>query len=59
MGDPNKIRENLHKWLDDAALIKPFADPNNPELEPFSRAWAIALEKAKQAATEYADFFGA
>ena len=59
MGDPNKVRENLHKCLEDLSLLKDHVDPNNPEAEPFVRAWTIALEKAKQAAIEYAEFFGA
>jgi diaminopimelate decarboxylase len=56
--DPNKVRENLHKWLVDLAALKPHVDPSNPDAEPFLRAWRVVLEQAKRAANEYAEVFG-
>jgi len=61
MPDPNKVRENLRKWLDDLAALRIHQDPNdpdNPDRMPFTRAWNAALKQAEQAANDYADLFG-
>jgi hypothetical protein len=51
-------RKNLHTWLDDLSALRPFCDPNNPDMANFLAAWNTALKKAKDAAKQYADAVG-
>lgn len=48
-------RDDLKCWLEDMTALKPWADPGNPEAEPFMTAFATARDKALLAAKAYVE----
>jgi hypothetical protein len=49
------VRKELKKCLDEMAALKPFADAGNPAAEPFVAAFAVAHERALNAAKAYVE----
>jgi hypothetical protein len=55
MSSVDDARKKLLPLLADMAALKPFIDVGNAETTEFQAAFAIAREKARAAAKEYAD----
>lgn len=55
MATVDDARKKLLPLLSDLAALKPFIDVGNSEALPFQEAFAIAREKALEAAKEYAE----
>jgi hypothetical protein len=53
MSNVTDARRELQEFLSDMAALRPFADSNTQDAQPFVAAFQAAREKAKHAADTY------